>query len=86
MMRKAKTIAEYLAGVRASPRRSERGDLRVRVFGDTAIMTGGMTNYMPKESGQGPIKALILQVWVKQDGAWRQIAFQATFDAPAPKD
>ena len=60
----------------------ERGDLRVRVYGDTAVMTGTQVNTARLRNGDPQvmrIESKAMQVWAKEvDGHWRQVAFQAT--------
>jgi hypothetical protein len=70
---------QYLDWVSATPRRHERHGLRVRRYGDTAVIIGGLTNYL-SEAGGGTrvIEATVTQVAVRQDGAWRFVAFQIT--------
>jgi len=70
---------QYLDWVSATPRRHERHGLRVRRYGDTAVLIGGLTNHL-SEPGGGTrvIEATVTQVAVHQDGAWRFVAFQIT--------
>ncbi|MCY1273267.1 hypothetical protein D3C76_876520 [compost metagenome] len=58
----------------------ERGDMRVRVHGDTAIASGRLEQTIVlRESGEERLmKAYATQVWVRGEGGWRQCAFQAT--------
>src|SRR5262245_51673557 len=49
----------YLAGVKNNPRTVTRDDLQVRVYGDTAIMTGAMTNARADREDH----ARVTQVW-----------------------
>ena len=64
----------YLAGVKNNPRTVTRKDLMVRVYGDTAIMTGAMTNSRDGREDH----ACVTQVWVRKNGEWYQAAFQAS--------
>ena len=70
---------QYLDWVSATPRRHERHELSVRRFGDTAVLVGGLTNYLT-EAGGGTrvIEAMVTQVAQRQNGAWRFVAFQIT--------
>jgi ketosteroid isomerase-like protein len=70
---------QYLAWVRATPRRHERHDLTVRRYGDTAVIVGGLTNHLT-EAGGGTrvIEALVTQVATRENGSWRFVAFQIT--------
>lgn len=58
----------------------ERSDMRVRVFGDTAIASGRLEQAIVlRESGEERLmKAYTTQVWLRGEGGWRQCAFQAT--------
>jgi hypothetical protein len=71
--------ATYLEGLRGQARQTTRGDdLRVRLYGDVAVMTGTLRNsYAPAEpGGQGrTVELLALQVWVRRDGGWQQVAY-----------
>ena len=66
--------AAYLAGVRNNPRTVTRKDLQVRVYADTAVMTGAMTNAREGREDH----ARVTQVWLRKDGQWYQTAFQAS--------
>jgi ketosteroid isomerase-like protein len=53
-------------------------DLKVRVYGDTAVVTGrsdaeGSVNGTPSN---GPVR--FTRVYVKKDGQWQSVAFQQT--------
>ena len=50
-------------------------DLKTRVYGDTAVVTGRATS--------DAINSRIIQVWVKQGGTWRLAAGQTTAIAAA---
>jgi uncharacterized protein (TIGR02246 family) len=52
----------------------------VRVFGDTAVVTGRYRNvvHLPDGGEQPEKRARHLRVWVRQAGAWRNVAHQAT--------
>ena len=64
----------YMAGVMKNPRTVTRKDLQVRVYGDTAVMTGQMTNTREGREDH----ARVTQVWLRKDGQWYQTAFQAS--------
>jgi hypothetical protein len=70
---------QYLDWVSATPRRHERSGLRVRRYGDSAVIVGGLTNHL-SEPGGGTrvIEAMVTQVAQRQDGVWRFVAFQIT--------
>lgn len=59
-----------------------RGELDVRMYGDTAVMSGELVLHFPPspDGSQRPAKVeLALQVWVRRDGRW-QLAAQQTVD------
>jgi hypothetical protein len=63
-----------------------RGDLDVRVYGETAVMTGEIDIHFPPAadgSARGPKTELAIQVWVKRNGRW-QLAAQQTTDKANP--
>ncbi len=68
--------AAYLEHVQRRPRRTERGELSVRLYGDTAVVNGRMFNHTTE--GEPPVEAEVMQVWLRRDNAWKQAAFQAS--------
>jgi hypothetical protein len=56
------------------------GDLRVRVLGEAALMTGRqLLTAIRKTSGEHVrIDSHVIQVWVYEATRWQQIAFQTT--------
>jgi ketosteroid isomerase-like protein len=58
-------------------------DLRVRVYGDTAIVTGhsSVKGTLNGEDISGDYR--VTRVWVKQSGQWKLAAFQSTRVMPA---
>ena len=72
------TKAQRLEWVKANTARLstlEYQDLKTRVYGDTAVVTGRATG--------GAINSRIIQVWVRQGGTWRLAAGQTTAIAAA---
>jgi uncharacterized protein (TIGR02246 family) len=57
-----------------------RQDLRVRVFGDTAVVTGGIVNRMRAPGGgERTVDGVVTQVLHRgADGRWRLVSFQMT--------
>jgi ketosteroid isomerase-like protein len=58
----------------------KRGELKVSFYGDCAVMTGRQYN-TARARGTEPIvtiEAQVIQVWVNEQGVWRQVAFQAS--------
>jgi ketosteroid isomerase-like protein len=50
-------------------------DVRVRVFGDTALLTGYIDT---KNVGRSPFRVRTIQIFVKNSGRWQLAAFQST--------
>jgi ketosteroid isomerase-like protein len=85
-----RTRAEWLAEDRPAPGDAPRpgrtkydafevDDLRVRVYGDTAVVTGRSTPRGRDARGQEMHgRYRFLRVWVKRDGRWQVVAFQGT--------
>jgi hypothetical protein len=69
--------ATYLQHVRARPRTTTRPDVRVRIYGDAAIMNGRQVNTFD-EPGRAPVENEVMQVWVQTPGGWKMAAFQST--------
>ncbi|MBA2527901.1 MAG: nuclear transport factor 2 family protein [Pyrinomonadaceae bacterium] len=55
-------------------------DLKTRVYGDTAVVTGQV---MMQGEGDAKVNSRFIQVWVKQGDSWRTVAGQVTDIAPA---
>ena len=68
--------ATYLTHVQGRPRATTRGELRVRVYDDAAIMAGHQTNQM--DGSEAPVNAEIIQFWLKDGSQWLLAAFQST--------
>ncbi len=81
------TKAQWLESVRNNSLRYvsvERTDTDVRLFGDSAIVTGIVTIETVKpDTGQTVARNRYLRVYVRENGNWRLAAHQAT-TAPAP--
>jgi hypothetical protein len=69
--------ATYLEHVRGRPRTTTRPGVRVRLYGDAAIMNGRQINTFA-EADRPPVENEVLQVWVRRDGGWKLAAFQST--------
>lgn len=82
----AQTKAQRLEWVKANAARMralDYQDLKVQVYGDTAVVTGHATG---SAEGAAPINSRFIQVWVKQGGTWRMVAGQITDIAPPPAE
>jgi ketosteroid isomerase-like protein len=57
---------------------NELSDLKVRVYGDTAVVTGrsDAKGNIGGRPSRGPV--LFTRVYVKKDGRWQSVAFQQT--------
>ena len=77
------TKAQRLEWVKANTARLSTldfQDLKTRVYGDTAVVTGHATT---QGEGDAKVDSRMIQVWVKQGGTWRLVAGQTTAIAPA---
>lgn len=71
--------AGHLNAVSVRPRRTERGALLVRVYGDLAVITGELTNHMTDAGGEtGAAHAYCHQVAARHGGDWRFVSIQLT--------
>lgn len=73
--------ASNMAMLQASPRSYKRRDLRVRPYGDVAVMTGEIDITVDEIKGvskERHIFSFATQVWVKRDTRWQMVVFQAT--------
>jgi ketosteroid isomerase-like protein len=61
----------------------EVDDLKIRVYGDTAVVTA-RTTPKGRDSKGNPITGQYryLRVWARRDGRWQAVAFQSTRIAP----
>jgi hypothetical protein len=75
--------ATYLAGLSGRPRKTTRGDLFVRRYGDVAVMTGALINEFPGDRGNAAARLEIqaLQVWLLAGGTWQMVAFGSSGQA-----
>jgi ketosteroid isomerase-like protein len=67
-------------GTHVDYRQIDRSELKVRVLGDTALMTGRQLLVAVRKDGSGTVRidSRVMQVWTREDGRWRQLAFQTT--------
>lgn len=58
----------------------ERSDLKVQVLGTSALMTGRQLLVAVRKDGSGTVRidSRVMQVWTRDEGRWRQLAFQTT--------
>lgn len=71
--------AQYIELIRNAPRKPERGALRVRVYGEGAVITGELDNHI---GAPGEVRRIIAayctQVALKQQGRWRFVSYILT--------
>ena len=76
----------HLASLGTYPRRLSRPEAPlVRLYGDVAVMTGPVHAHFPEAGpGKTPVDfgAHALQVWVRQNGSWKQVAFASSGQLP----
>lgn len=72
--------AAYVEEIKKNPRKPERGELTVRLYSDTAVVTGDIINRINfADKGLRVIHAMVTQVAIKcADGKWRFVSFQIT--------
>ena len=76
-----KTKKDVLAEIRSGDLKFELmqfDDFRVRVYGETAIVTGHATTKERGPSGEITGRFRYTRVYVKRQGQWRLVAFQGT--------
>ena len=57
-------------------------DLRVRIYNETAVVTGRASMKIRSGGGQQTFKLCYLDVYVKQDGRWQMVAWQSSRVTP----
>ncbi len=67
-------------GTHVDYQRVDRSELKVKLLGDTALMTGRQLLVAVRKDGSGTVRidSRVMQVWTRDDGQWRQLAFQTT--------
>ena len=68
----------WLLTLGGRPRKATRDNLDVRVYGDTAVLTGVLRNEFTGPDARPAQRMRTLQIWVRRDGSWRQVAFAAS--------
>ena len=58
------------------------GDIRVRIYNETAVVTGRASMKIKSGAGEQVFKLCYLDVYVKQDGRWQMVAWQSSRFAP----
>lgn len=67
-------------GTHVDYRQIDRSELKVQVLGSTALMTGRQLLVAVRKDGSGTVRidSRVMQVWAREGGRWRQLAFQTT--------
>jgi ketosteroid isomerase-like protein len=65
-------------GVRNIPRKVEPGQLKVRLYGDIAIVTGPQTNHERINGEPMILQLYVTRVARRTDGVWKFVSMQAT--------
>jgi uncharacterized protein (TIGR02246 family) len=74
---KAQSIAEIKSGANKFEVVSV-GDIKVRVFGDAAVVTLAQTEKSQERGKDSSGRYLFTDVWVKRDGRWQAVATHGT--------
>ncbi|MDO8774608.1 MAG: nuclear transport factor 2 family protein [Burkholderiaceae bacterium] len=76
------TYLSYFAsgGTHVDCKQIDRSEMKVKVMGETALMTGRQLLVAVRKNGSGTVRidSRVFQVWVREGGRWRQMAFQTT--------
>jgi ketosteroid isomerase-like protein len=56
----------------------EPNEMSVRIFGNTAVVTGGAAMHVVNNGAHAQIKIRYTDVHVKRNGAWQMVAWEAT--------
>ena len=71
-------MAGAAAGLRSIPRKVEPREPTIRIYGDTAVMTGPQINHEQINGEPRIIKLFVTQVARRVDGGWKFVSMQAT--------
>jgi ketosteroid isomerase-like protein len=58
------------------------GDIRIRIYNETAVVTGRASMKIRSGEGEQTFKLCYLDIYVKQDGRWQMVAWQSSRVAP----
>ncbi len=75
------TKTEYITNLKAGKTKYEslvREDVKVRVFGNTALQTSKTNNKLISNGQPSAFAVKMLHVWVKEGSSWRMVAHQTT--------
>ena len=77
MESKAEFIAALTSG-RTEYRSIDRKDVRVRQYGDTAVVTGQAKMHVSGNGRDNRFEIRFLNVYAKRQGVWQMVAWQST--------
>jgi len=72
----------HLAHEQQNPKRIERRDVMVRVYGDAAVVIGPQVNIVETDGTTTELAIETLQVWARTDGTSRLVAFTSSGQRP----
>jgi ketosteroid isomerase-like protein len=78
---RVETKAEFLAALRSGELKYEamnHEDLKVRVYGDTALVTGRSAVRVRSRGQENNLQIRFLAVYVRKAGHWQMVAWQST--------
>lgn len=78
---RVETKAEFISNVTTGGTRyraMEQDDVKVRQYGDTAVVTGFAKVHVESSLGDSKFPIRFIDVYVKRDDVWRMVAWQST--------
>ena len=78
---RVETKAEFIAALTSGKTRYQsidREDVKVRQFGDTAVVTGLAKFHVNANGNDIKFQVRFTDVYAKRDGVWRMVAWQST--------
>ena len=69
---------DYLDWVRQLPRAQQRGELYVRLYGETAVIVGDLINRFPEKHGDRIVETVVTQVARRDGERWQFVSFHIT--------
>jgi len=78
---RVETKAEFIAALRSGQLKyvaADLDDLRVRIYGSTALVTGHARMTVESGGRQRVLEIRFLDVYLRRDARWRQVAWQST--------
>ena len=78
---RVETKAEFIASItsgRIKYRTMEQEDVKVREYGDTAVVTGNAKVHVESNGREAKFQIQFINVYAKQNHVWRMVAWQST--------